>query len=141
LKQLRENSQQNQAQLQLLEYQIKELNELALGEDEFVELEQEQKRLANSGDLALNCQRAIELLNEGEEVNALGLLQSVSHTLIDLAEMDSKLTALPSLGAEALIQLEETYHELRNYLDSIDVDPERMAYVEERHSNRLLYTY
>ncbi|EPP5372804.1 DNA repair protein RecN [Vibrio cholerae] len=134
LKQLRENSQQNQAQLQLLEYQIKELNELALGEDEFVELEQEHKRLANSGDLALNCQSAIELLNEGEEVNALGLLQSVSHTLIDLAEMDSKLTALPSMVAEALIQLEETYHELRNYLDSIDVDPERMAYVEERYS-------
>ncbi len=134
LKQLRENSQQNQAQLQLLEYQIKELNELALGEDEFVELEQEHKRLANSGDLALNCQRAIELLNEGEEVNALGLLQSVSHTLIDLAEMDSKLTALPSMVAEALIQLEETYQELRNYLDSIDVDPERMAYVEERYS-------
>lgn len=78
---------------------------MALGEDEFVELEQEQKRLANSGDLALNCQRAIELLNEGEEVNALGLLQSVSHTLIDLAEMDSKLTALPSMVAEALINL------------------------------------
>ena len=35
LKQLKENRQQNQAQLQLLEYQIKELNELAIGEDEY----------------------------------------------------------------------------------------------------------
>ncbi|MDM7485544.1 MAG: AAA family ATPase, partial [Vibrio metschnikovii] len=70
LKQLRENSQQNQAQLQLLEYQIKELNELALGEEEFIELEQEHKRLSNSGDLAINCQKAINLLYESEEVNA-----------------------------------------------------------------------
>lgn len=88
LKQLKENSQQNLAQLQLLEYQIKELNELAIGEEEYAELEQEHKRLSNSGDLAINCQKAIELLYEGEEVNALNILQSASHTLIELAELD-----------------------------------------------------
>jgi len=134
LKQLKENRQQNQAQLQLLEYQIKELNELAIGEDEYVEIEQEHKRLSNSGDLALNCQKAISLIDEGEEVNALSLLQSTSHTLIDLADMDSSLAALPNMVAEAIIQLEEANNELRSYLDRIDVDPERMAFVEERYS-------
>lgn len=137
LKQLRENSQQNQAQLQLLEYQIKELNELALGEEEFIELEQEHKRLSNSGDLAINCQKAINLLYESEEVNALNLLQTVSHTLIELAEMDSQLSSLPNMLNEAMIQLEETNNELRAYLDHIDVDPERMSYVEERYSRVL----
>lgn len=137
LKQLRENSQQNQAQLQLLEYQIKELNELALGEEEFIELEQEHKRLSNSGDLAINCQKAINLLYESEEVNALNLLQTVSHTLIELAEMDSQLSSLPNMLNEAIIQLEETNNELRAYLDHIDVDPERMSYVEERYSRVL----
>lgn len=137
LKQLRENSQQNQAQLQLLEYQIKELNELALGEEEFIELEQEHKRLSNSGDLAINCQKAINLLYESEEVNALNLLQTVSHTLIELAEMDSQLSSLPNMLNEAMIQLEETNNELRAYLDHIDVDPERMSYVEDRYSRVL----
>lgn len=137
LKQLRENSQQNQAQLQLLEYQIKELNELALGEEEFIELEQEHKRLSNSGDLAINCQKAINLLYESEEVNALNLLQTVSHTLIELAEMDSQLSSLPNMLNEAIIQLEETNNELRAYLDHIDVDPERMSYIEERYSRVL----
>lgn len=134
LKQMRENSQQNLAQLQLLEYQIKELNELAIGEDEYAELEQEHKRLANSGDLAINCQKAIDLLYEGDEVNALSLLQSTSATLIELAELDSKLSALPNMISDAMIQLEEANSELRGYLDSIDVDPERMAFVEERYS-------
>ncbi|WP_306331299.1 DNA repair protein RecN [Vibrio injensis] len=137
LKQLRENSQQNQAQLQLLEYQIKELNELALGEEEFIELEQEHKRLSNSGDLAINCQKAINLLYESEEVNALNLLQTVSHTLIELAEMDNQLSSLPNMLNEAMIQLEETNNELRAYLDHIDVDPERMSYVEDRYSRVL----
>ncbi|ROV58580.1 DNA repair protein RecN [Vibrio ponticus] len=134
LKQLRENSAQNQAQKQLLEYQIKELNELSLGEEEYEELEQEHKRLSNSGELASTCQQAIELIYEGEEVNALGILQSASHTLIQLAELDEKLAELPNMLAEAIIQVEEANSELRNYLDNIDVDPARMAFVEERFS-------
>ncbi|MEZ8286205.1 DNA repair protein RecN [Vibrio splendidus] len=134
LKELRENSQQNQAQKQLLEYQIKELNELSIGEEEYEDLEQEHKRLSNSGELATTCQQAIELIYEGEEVNALGILQSANNSLIQLAELDERLAELPSLLSEAIIQIEETNNELRAYLDSIDVDPGRMAYVEERFS-------
>lgn len=92
----------------MLEYQIKELNELSLGEEEFAELEQEHKRLSNSGELAATCQQAIELIYEGEEVNALGILQSANHSLIQLAELDEKLAELPNMLSEAMIQLEET---------------------------------
>ncbi|WP_454442103.1 DNA repair protein RecN [Vibrio bathopelagicus] len=134
LKELRENSQQNQAQKQLLEYQIKELNELSIGEEEYEDLEQEHKRLSNSGELATTCQQAIELIYEGEEVNALGILQSANNSLIQLAELDERLAELPNLLSEAIIQIEETNNELRTYLDCIDVDPGRMAYVEERFS-------
>ncbi|MFL9755697.1 DNA repair protein RecN [Vibrio cyclitrophicus] len=134
LKELRENSQQNQAQKQLLEYQIKELNELSIGEEEYEDLEQEHKRLSNSGELASTCQQAIELIYEGEEVNALSILQSANHSLIQLAELDERLVDLPNLLSEAIIQIEETNSELRTYLDSIDVDPGRMVYVEERFS-------
>ncbi len=134
LRQLKENSQQNQAQKQLLEYQIKELDELNLAEDEYGSLEQEFTRLANSGELAATSQQAIELLYDNDEVNALSLLQSGSNTLIHLAELDNTLAELPDMLSEAMIQLEEITSELRNYLDKIDVDPERMAYVEERYS-------
>ena len=86
------------------------------------------------GELATTCQQAIELIYEGEEVNALGILQSANHSLIQLAELDERLAELPNLLSEAIIQIEETNNELRTYLDSIDVDPGRMAYVEERFS-------
>ncbi len=134
LEESRKNSHENQAQKQLLEYQIKELNELALGENEFVELEQEHKRLSNSGELSSLCQAAIHTLYEGEEVNALGMLQSVSQSLIELAEMDTVLSPLPSMLDEAIIQIEETNNELRSYLEKTEIDPERMAMVEQRFS-------
>lgn len=134
LKTLRDNSQQNQAQKQLLEYQIKELTELAIGEEEFQTLEQEHKRLSNSGELASSCQLAIDLIYEGDEYNALSVLQKANSSLIQLAELDEKLSSLPNMLEEAIIQIEETNNELRSYLDSIDVDPGRMAFVEERFS-------
>ncbi|GLT19441.1 DNA repair protein RecN [Vibrio zhanjiangensis] len=134
LKRLKENSAANLAQKQLLEYQIKELNELALDEDEYEQLEQEHKRLSNSGELACICQQAIELIYEGEEVNALGILQSANHSLAQLAELDNTLSQLPDMLAEAIIQIEETNRELRSYLENIEVDPARMNYVEERFS-------
>ena len=128
LKELRQNSQENQAQKQLLEYQIKELNELALGETEFVELEQEHKRLANSGELASNCQQAIDVLYEGEETNALSMLQSASQSLAQLAELDKQLANLPSMLEEAIIQVEEASSELRGYVDGIEMDPQLRNY-------------
>ncbi len=134
LKTLRVSSQDNLAQKQLLEYQVKELDELALGEDEFVELEQEHKLLSSSGQIALTCQQAINDLYDGDDANALGLLNSVSHALNELVDLDPKLSHLPSMLSEAIIQLDEINLELRSYADDIDVDPTRIAEVEDRFS-------
>ncbi|MDN3610753.1 DNA repair protein RecN [Vibrio ostreicida] len=137
LKQLKENSVANLAQKQLLEYQIKELDELSLGEEEYEQLEQEHKRLSNSGELATTCQQAIELIDEGNEVNALGILQSANLSLIQLAELDPTLAELPTMLSEAIIQIEEANSEIRSYLDTIEVDPAQIARVEQRFSKVL----
>ncbi|WP_153447604.1 DNA repair protein RecN [Vibrio algicola] len=134
LKTLRTNSQDNLAQKQLLEYQVKELDELALNEGEFTELEQEHKLLSSSGEIALTCQQALNELYDGDDVNALALLNSVSHALAELVTLDPKLAHLPSMLSDAMIQLEETHLELRSYADGIDVDPARIAEVEQRFS-------
>ncbi len=135
LKQLIENKQKNLAEKQLLEYQIKELDELDIQEQEFEQLEEEHKRLTNGGEISHLCQYAIATLYEGEDVNALAILQSVNQSLIALSELDDNLTSLPNLIAEAMIQVEEANNELRHYIDGLDLDPERLMYVEERFSN------
>jgi DNA repair protein RecN (Recombination protein N) len=134
LKQLTKNSEQNQAEKQLLEYQVKELDELAIAEGEFQQLEEEHKRLSNSGEISQLCQGAIEQLYESDDVNATTLLQSVSSSLQQLAELDENLKELPELISNAIIHVEEANSEIRHYLDDLDLDPQRLHSVEERYS-------
>lgn len=135
LKNLTQNSQQNLAQKQLLEYQNQELEELQVLENEFEALEVEHKKLSNSGELATQCQQTIEWLSENEQANAVSLLQNSIQNLAALAEMDEQLKSLPNMVEEALIQVEETHSELKHYFDSIDMDPMRLTQVEARYSS------
>ena len=137
LKQLIINREENQAQKQLIEYQIKELNDLALGEFEYTEIEEEHRRLSNSDDLVSYSQSALDLLYDGEDVNALQLLQQACSQLNQLVDLDNNLTELPNMLDEAMIQIQEVSQELRGYLDNLDVDPTRFQYVEERLSKIL----
>lgn len=134
LKQTLQNSEQNQAQKQLLEYQIKELDELSLAEHEFPELELEHKKITNSGEILGLTQESLNLLSESEHANALSLLHASLNCTNQLSELDKELSNVSQMLNDALIQAEEASSELRNYFDSIDIDPMHMQNIEERFS-------
>ncbi|WP_305405840.1 DNA repair protein RecN [Photobacterium leiognathi] len=134
LKRLTQSREENEAQKQLLQYQVKELDELALGEDEFTEIEEEHKRLSNSGELAVASQTALSALYDGDDGNALQLLQMACQQVCNLGEYDNNLNAIPQMLEEAIIQVQEASQELRSYLDNLDMDPHRLIYLEERLS-------
>ncbi|MDV5172327.1 DNA repair protein RecN [Photobacterium rosenbergii] len=131
-KRLVQNREENEAQKQLIQYQVKELNELALAEDEYDEIEEEHKRLSNSGELAVSSQTALSMLYDNEDCNALNMLQSACQEVANLGEIDSNLSAIPQMLEEAIIQVQEASQELRSYLDNMDMDPQRLMYLEER---------
>ncbi|MBP2701958.1 DNA repair protein RecN [Photobacterium lucens] len=134
LKRLTQSREENEAQKQLLQYQVKELDELALGEEEFIEIEEEHKRLSNSGELAVASQTALSALYDGDDGNALQLLQMACQQVCNLGEYDNNLNAIPQMLEEAIIQVQEASQELRSYLDNLDMDPHRLIYLEERLS-------
>ncbi|WP_318463518.1 DNA repair protein RecN [Photobacterium leiognathi] len=134
LKRLTQSREENEAQKQLLQYQVKELDELALGEEEFTEIEEEHKRLSNSGELAVASQTALSALYDGDDGNALQLLQMACQQVCNLGEYDNNLNAIPQMLEEAIIQVQEASQELRSYLDNLDMDPHRLIYLEERLS-------
>lgn len=121
-----------QAQRQLLEYQVAELDELALGEDEYPGLEAEHKRLANGAELLKDCQFALDVLADNDETNALQLLRQGLKTLTELARMDNQLAPVVEMLDGSLIQLEEGHSELSRYLDRLELDPARLHEVEAR---------
>ncbi|WP_305423100.1 DNA repair protein RecN [Photobacterium leiognathi] len=134
LKRLTQSREENEAQKQLLQYQVKELDELALGEEEFTEIEEEHKRLSNSGELAVASQTALSALYDGDDGNALQLLQMACQQVCNLGEYDNNLNTIPQMLEEAIIQVQEASQELRSYLDNLDMDPHRLIYLEERLS-------
>lgn len=118
--------------LDLLRYQVQELEALNLQPDELPELEAEHRRLANAERLIQEGQQALGLLYEGEEGAATDILGQAERLLQDLASIDESFGETAEMTASARIQTQEAADALRRRLDGFDADPERLHAVESR---------
>ena len=130
-------SQERTARAELLQYQLKELNEFAPQDGEFEQIDEEYKLLANSGQLLSLGQQALGVLAEAEDGNIQNQLYSVRQTIGELVSMDDKLSALLDLLEEAAIQIDEASAELRHYCERLDLDPNRLYELEQRISRQI----
>jgi DNA repair protein RecN (Recombination protein N) len=134
LEELKLQSAQREAQLALLNYQVNELNQLALQPGEIELLDKEQRHHAHREQLLANVQQVLSLLSESEENTILQLLNKAQYLLASAQSIDETLASVNELISNAFIQLNEAESELRHYLDRIEFDPERLAFVEQRLS-------
>ncbi len=118
--------------LDLLRYQLRELEAFAPMAGEAGELEAEFSRLANAGRLAEGAGGALELVWEGEQGAAHDAVARAAQLLADLAALDTQLEAPRKLLAEAEIQLAEAAGELRRYVSDLEMDPTRLDAVQAR---------
>jgi DNA repair protein RecN (Recombination protein N) len=118
--------------LDLLRYQLRELESFAPVAGEAAELDAEFSRLANAGKLAEGAGGALELIYEGESGAAHDAVARAAEWLSGLTEVDPQLEAPRRLLAEAEIQLSEAATELRRYLGGLEMDPARLDAVQSR---------
>ena len=121
-----------EARLELLRFQIAELDALALLDDEVTALSQERQKLQSSGKLAETVSSALQRLYDGEPHNAQGLIAEAMQALEQMCDVDPALDPIASLLQDANIQVSEAQDRLRRYADSLDMDPARQHQVEER---------
>lgn len=133
-KKLVEKYEKQQAQKQLLEYQVNELNEFGLQDGEWSELEQEHKRLANGADLQQQAHHHLSAIYESDNGNAHRLISSAAHELSTLSQLDNSLVDIAGLLHDAAVQVEEAGRELSSYVERIELDPSRLIDVEQRVS-------
>lgn len=135
LEQLQQQNQDQTAQLELLKYQISELENYDLSDNSVNQLLQEQAQLAHAQQFLSNAESAIHQLFDQEPGN---VYSTVSHILNDLEQAQDIeprfATAVESLNT-ILIQLDETGSELRNYSENADLNPERLQEIETIVSN------
>ncbi len=132
-----QQAQERAARAELLHYQLKELNEFAPQPGEFETIDEEYRRLANSGQLLSTGQQALTLLADGEDQTLSSQLYSARQLVTELAGMDDKLSGVLEMLEEAAIQIDEASDELRHYCDRMDLDPNRLFELEQRISRQI----
>ncbi len=118
--------------LDLLEFQLGELDALDVQENETVSLQTERQRLQNSGRLADGVSGVLQNIYDSDTANAQSMLADACRTLEHLTAFDPQLGPVLAILDEASIQVSEATDTLRRYADTIDMDPARRDWVEER---------
>ena len=132
LQQLTEAETDRASRLDLLSFQLQELDGLALLPDEVADLRAERQKLQNSGRLVEGVGSALQSLFENDAGNANGLVADALHAMESLLDYDESLAPVLEMLNSASIQVTEAADSLRRYSDSIDMDPKRRDWVEER---------
>ena len=115
------------ARMQLLAYQVDELDALNLKEGEIEKLEGEEKLLANANEILSSAHAALELCEEHESGvrRALQMLRGDAHASSEAADAREMLES-------AAIQINEASAQIQRHIDAVEVDPEKLADVQAR---------
>ena len=123
---------ENQAKKQLLQYQGEELDEFALRPNEYLELEEDQRRLSNSEQLTQLSQSALQLLSENETVSIDSMLYRATQYIDELSELDPRYASVQTMLNDALIQVQEATSEVQHLASHIEQDPMLLQEIEQR---------
>jgi DNA repair protein RecN (Recombination protein N) len=123
---------ENEAKKQLLQYQVEELDEFALRPNEYLELEEDQRRLSNSEQLTQLSQSALQLLSENETVSIDSMLYRATQYIDELSELDPRYVSVQTMLNDALIQVQEATSEVLHIASHIEQDPMLLQEIEQR---------
>ena len=123
---------ENEAKKQLLQYQVEELDEFALRPNEYLELEEDQRRLSNSEQLTQLSQSALQLLSENETVSIDSMLYRATQYIDELSELDPRYISVQTMLNDALIQVQEATSEVQHLASHIEQDPMLLQEIEQR---------
>jgi DNA repair protein RecN (Recombination protein N) len=131
LNQLQTAEQDRSARLDLLRFQAREFEMLALVDNEWPALQEEHQRLAHAGKLLSSATEALNVLYDNDD----SLHQTLSRQrqrIEDNQDYDASLAKIAETLNGALIQLDEAAGQLRDYLSTLDMDPGRLEWLDER---------
>ena len=118
-------------QLDLLRFQVREIGDARLQPDEEAQVEQGHHRAANAAKLLQLSQAALDLLAENEN-SLLTQAGVLGRTVQELQRLDPGAGSLAELHSQAAGIWRELQSELSRYAGKVDVDPARLAELEER---------
>ena len=131
LKTLRESIKTLQQQRELALFQLDEINSANLVAGEEEELQDERNRLAHAMALKEHCYQIYEALSQ-EGFSALSVIGSIKDIIEQAVKLDRTLSGKADTINDMIYRTEDLADFFRNYLELIEEDPERLAWIEER---------
>ncbi len=129
-----EQPQHTREHRDLLRYQIEELDELALQEDEINALHAEHQRLHHAREYLEKAQQMTQLLQHDSAFNIRDALQEVVQIIATLPGDHRHIKNLQELMNSAMIQCDEAVDEITAFVSDVSLDPERLQWIETRMS-------
>jgi DNA repair protein RecN (Recombination protein N) len=134
LAELRLAESEAERRIDMLNYQINEIESARLLPDEEEGLRAERNRLANAEGLASLAQEALQILDEGDPSSpaVTDLIGQAGRALSGLARLDPSQSVMDEQAQNLGEILTDLVHSLRDYLENIEFNPKRLDQVEER---------
>lgn len=131
---LRASESDKEEKIELLKFQINEINAASLGPDEDIHLIEERTRLANAEQLSAHANTALEAIdnNDVEFDSALDKLGVSVQVLGALSKIDQGQNELSDKVSGVFDDLSELALSIRAYLEQVEFNPVRLEEVEER---------
>ena len=129
---IRQNAADRENRLEYVQFQLREIDGLAVQDGELEALEAERRWLSQAARLLDGVRSALTRLQGDGAPNVLALLFRARNELRSLQGIDARLNPTTELMEGAVIQLEEAAAGLRHYLDMLELDPNRLQFVEDR---------
>ena len=127
-----EGNTNKEDRIDLLSFQLKELDELALKPGEYDSLNSEFKKISNIEKINKGINSLIDCLQSNEITNVEQMLNDSIKNIDTLATFDNSLEETKDLLSEAEINVSEAIGNLSRYGESIDYDNQKSREIEER---------
>lgn len=125
------NEQEHKARIEMLEFQIAEIEAAALKSGEDQALNQKRDKLLNHKHIADTLTNAYIMLDD-EEFSSLSNIRSAMNDLMTLEEFDADYKDMSSNVSEAYYILEEVTKQLSDVIDELDFDAGSLQQIEAR---------
>ena len=131
LLEIKKNQEEHKARIEMLEFQMTEIESASLQPGEDLKLNQERDKLLNHKNIADTLTNAYTML-DNEEFSSLANVRSAMNDMESLEDYDVEYREISTSLSESYYVLEDVTKRLEDIIESLDFDGNRLMQIESR---------
>jgi len=134
LKKLSIDSKEKDREIDLLKYEIEEIESAKLSEGEEKKVYDEYNKMSNIKNISLNVGEIINIL-DSEDYNSISVSDGINKSISlmnSVKRYDEDLNQYSSALENVNFEIQDISRGLKNYIENTEFDEERLAFLEER---------